>query len=294
MEAIRPGSTSQPQVPKPLELYKDNLFDEEFHEEPVPRHPEKTALYMDMLPPANSDYDHISDTPPPDPLQPTRKELYVNLGSDLYSYFDPDEQPAAEYPPIPTKQMSVSESGYLPLLTTDYTDADNSYMGLIYEPPDPPPPPPPIQSPPPVAKDHSALAQRALQYLDPAQLDILIQMLEKLKGEPGPTAVPRPPSPLPMKKDDDLYENMHSLDVLSEAASVPLKELPPPPDRPVPGKQQFTHKADSFRKQPSCQKPAKESNLGGSLECSAFGKVFSTAVCLPFRAAAEEECNNDF
>ena len=296
MEAIRPGSTSQPQVPKPLELYEaipDNLFDEELHEEPVLRPPEETTLYIDVLPPADDDYGHIYDTLPPDPLQPTHKELYVNLGSDLYSYFDPDELPAAEDPPIPTKQMSLSESGYLPLLTTDYTDMDNSYMGLIYEPPEPPPPPPPpIQPPPPVAKDHSALAQRALQYLDPAQLDILIQMLEKLKGEPGPTAVPRSLSPLPMKKDDDLYENIYSLDVSSEAASVPLKQLPPP-DRPVPRKQQFTHKADPFRKQPSRRKPAKESNLGRSLECSAFGTVFSTAVCLPFRAAAEE-CNDDF
>ena len=301
MEAIRPGSTSEPQVPKPLELYEvipDDLFDEELYEELEADTSEGTELYIDLpdlpppLPPLPAAR-HIDGTPPPEPLQLP----------DLYAYVDLDEQPAVEDPPTPTKQISISESGYLSLQTRDQTDED-SYMGLIYEPPLPPPslppppplqpPPPPVQSPPPVAKDHSSLAQRALQYLDPAQLDILIQMLEKLKGEPGPTAVPRPPSPLPMKKDDDLYKNMYSLDVLSEAASVPLKELPPPPDRPVPGKQQFTHKADSFRKQPSCQKPAKESNLGRSLECSVFGKVFNTAVCLPFRAAAEEECNNDF
>ena len=292
MEAIRPGSTSEPQVPKPLELYEvipDDLFDEELYEEANTS--EGTELYIDVpdlpppLPPLPAAR-HIGGTPPPEPLQPPRKELYVNLESDLYAYFDPDEQPAAEDPTTPTKQISISESGYLSLLNRDQTDED-SYMGLIYEPPLPPPPlqppPPPVQSPPPVAKDHSSLTQRALQYLDPAQLDIMIQMLQKLKGEPGPTAVPRPLSPLPMKKDDDLYEDIYSLDVSSEASSIQndndlyedinssdmssalevatAPQIPPPlpPDRPVPGKQIFTPKAASFRKQSSRQK---ESNLG--------------------------------
>ena len=268
MEAIRPGSTSEPQVPKPLELYEvipDDLFDKELYEELEANTSEGTELYIDLpeLPPPLPP----PPLPPPrEPLQPPRKELYVNLESDLYTYFDPDEQPAAEDPP------TVSESGYLSLLTRDHTDED-SYMGLIYEPPAPPklplpppphqPPSPPAQPPPPVAKDHSSLAQRALQYLDPAQLDIMIQMLQKLKGEPGPTAVPRPSSPLPMKKDDDLYEDIYSLDVSSEASSILQKELPPPPpppDRLVPGK---PHKADPFRKQPS--RRGKESNLGRSM-----------------------------
>ena len=289
MEAIRPGSTSEPQVPKPLELYEvipDDLFDEELYEELEANTSEGTGLYIDVpdlpppLPPLPAAR-HIGGTPPPEPLQPPRKELYVNLESDLYAYFDPDEQPAAEDPTTPTKQISISESGYLSLLTRDQTDED-SYMGLIYEPPLPPPPlqppplrppPPPVQPPPPVAKDHSSLTQRALQYLDPAQLDIMIQMLQKLKGEPGPTAVPRPPSPLPMKKDDDLYEDIYSLDVSSEASSI-QKELPPPPpplDRPVPVKPKFTHKADPFRKQPS--RRGKESNLGRSM----------SALCLVHR-----------
>ena len=296
MEAIRPGSTSQPQVAKPLALYEvipDDLFDEELHQEaePVPRAPGETELYTDLseLLPAGSNYEHIYDTPPPNPLQPTRKELYVNLESDLYPYFDPDEQPAAEYPPRrATKQMSESESGYLPLLPTDYTDVDNSYMELIYEPPEPPPPlppppppsppiqpppppvepplppPPPIQPPPlPMAKDHSSLAQQALQYLDPGQLDILIQMLQKLKGEPDPTAVPHPASPLPMDKDDELYDDIFSLDRLSEVASVAQKELPSPP-KLLPRRQVFVQNDDPFRKQSSCQKAVKESDLGRS------------------------------
>ena len=307
MEAIRPGSTSEPQVPKPLALYEvipDDLFDEELYEEPVPRPPEEYEeyeLYDDVsprppeeyielpkLPPRPpplpaADYEHVYDTPPPEPIH---QELYV---PELYAYFDPDEQPAAQDPPIPTRQVSVSGSEYLSLLTTDHTDED-SYMGLIYEPPLPPPPlqppPPPVQ-PPPVAKDHSSLAQRALQYLDPAQLDIMIQMLQKLKGEPGPTAVPRPPSPLPMKKDDDLYEDIYSMDLSSAASSILQKELPPPPpppDRLVPGKPQFTHKGDPFRKQPSRRlKPAKESNLGRSMS-AVFGTLLSAAVLSPFQS----------
>ena len=283
MEAIRPGSTSEPQVPKPLELYEvipDDLFDEELYEELEANTSEGTELYIDLpdlpppLPPLPAAR-HIDGTPPPEPLQLP----------DLYAYFDLDEQPAVEDPPTPTKQISISESGYLSLQTRDQTDED-SYMGLIYEPPLPPPPsppplqppplqppPPPVQSPPPVTKDHSSLAQRALQYLDPAQLDIMIQMLQKLKGEPGPTAVPRPPSPLPMKKDDDLYEDISSLDMSSEASSI-QKELlppPPPPDRPVPVKPKFTPKADPFRKQPS--RRGKESNLGRSV----------SALCLEHR-----------
>ena len=323
MEAVCPGSTSQPQVPKPLTLYEvipDDLFNEELYEEPepVPRPPEETELYIDLpeLPPhppplsaADSD-EHIYDVPPPEFQQPSHQDLYIPLDSELYAYFDLDEQPAAEDPPTP---MSASGSEYHSLLTTDHTDED-SYMGLIYEPPLPskplPPPKPPVlppplrrppppsqppplpvvppalpvrppalpvrPPPPPMAKDHSSLAQRALQYLDPAQLDIMIQMLQKLKGEPGPTALPRPASPLPMKKDDEFYEEIYDL---SEAASIHQKELPPPPlppDRPVPRKQQFIHEA---RKQSSRRKPTKESNLGRS-ECSAFRILLSAAVCL--------------
>ena len=335
MEAIHPGSTSQPQVPKPLALYEvipDDLFDEELCEEPepVPRPPEETELYIDLpelpphpppLPAADSDED-IYDVPPLELPQPNHQDLYMPLDSELYEsidYFDLDEQLAAEDPPTP---MSASGSEYHSLLTTDHTDED-SYMGLIYEPPLPPkplpppkprllppplrrppppsqpplprvePPPLPVQPPPPMAKDHSSLAQRALQYLDPAQLDIMIQMLQKLKGEPGPTTLPHPASPLPMKKDDEFYEDIYDL---SEAASIHQKELPPPPlppDRLVHRKQQFIHEANPFRKQSSRRKPAKESNLGRS-ECSAFRTLLSAAVCLLCRAAAEEECNNDF
>ena len=95
-------------------------------------------------------------------------------------------------------------------------------------------------------------------------------MLQKLKGEPGPAALARSPSPLPMKMDgesyeEELYEEIYSVDMSSEGASVSRKELPPPPDRLVPGERKFPHKADPFRKKPLCQKPAEESNLGKSL-----------------------------
>ena len=197
---------------------------------------------QDMSPfPAADGY----DTAFPNPLKPTCQELYTNLESEPH---DPNEQPATEGPPTPTKQFSVSGSEYLSLLTTDHTDEDNSYMGLAYKPSLPPLPPPPIQSPPiqptaptlqhplppmqsllphvqsppSVAKKqtHSSLAQRAQQSLDPAQVDIMIQMLEKLKGEPGTTVVPQPPSLLPKKKDDRLYEDMDSLDISSETVTV--------------------------------------------------------------------------
>ena len=110
-------------------------------------------------------------------------------------------------------------------------------MGLAYKPSLPPLPPPPIQSPPiqptpptlqhpfppmqsllphvqsspSVAKKqtHSSLAQGVSQSLDPAQVDIMIQMLEKLKGEPGTTVAPQPPSPLPKKKDDCMKTWIH-------------------------------------------------------------------------------------
>ena len=112
-----------------------------------------------------------------------------------------------------------------------------------------------------MAKDNSSLVQRALKYLDPAQLDIMIQMLQKLKGEPGPTALPCPALPLPMDNDDGLYEDITSSDMSSalEAATAPQIPPPLPPDRLVPGRQIFTPKAASFRKQSSRQK---ESNFG--------------------------------
>ena len=311
MEAIHPGSTSQPQVPKPLALYEvipDDLFDEELCEEPVPRPPEETELYIDLpelpphpppLPAADSDED-IYDVPPLELPQPTHQDLYMPLDSELYEsidYFDLDEQLAAEDPPTP---MSASGSEYHSLLTTNHTDED-SYMGLIYEAPLPPkplpppkprllppplrrppppsqppllpvePPPLPVQPPPPMAKDHSSLAQRALQYLDPAQLDIMIQMLQKLKGEPGPTALPCPASPLPMDKDDGLYEDITSLDVSSavEAATAPQIPPPLPPDRlQVSGRQIFTPKVASFRKQFSHHQ---ETNLGEFLCALSLG-----------------------
>ena len=234
------------------------------------------------------------DTAFPNPLQPTCQELYMSLESEPH---DPNEQPAAEGPPTPTKQFSVSGSEYLSLQTTDRTDEENSYIGLAYKPSLPPLPPPPIQSPPiqptpptlqhplpsmqsllphvqsspSVAKKqtHSSLAQGVSQSLDPAQVDIIIQMLEKHKGQPGTTVAPQPPSPLPKKKDDRLYEDIYSLDISSETVTVPPLPRPPlPPDRPLPGKQKFPHKplkADPFRTQPSRQKHAKESNLGRSL-----------------------------
>ena len=379
MEAIRPGSTSEPQVPKhPYGAIPDDLFEEEIYEEPEPMFgtAEEFEVYDDVapfpcpppfpsVPPAHADddYEHIYDTPTPDPPQPPRKELYVNLKSDFYAYFDPDEQPAAE---DPTKQISMSESGYLSLLTRDHTDED-SYMGLIYDvPPElsqtlkppvppkpsqppkppiapkprlppppvqppppvakkhvppkpsrppkppiapkprlppppvqPPPPvakehvppkpsrppkppiapkprlpPPPVQPPPPVAKEHSSLAWRVLQHLDPAQVDIMIKMLQQLKDESTSAAVP---SPVPMKMDDGLYE-----DISFE------RELPLPPDRPVPGKQ---NKADPFRMSPLGHKPAKESNFSRFLCALPYylGHCSVQLFVSLFRAAAEKE-----
>ena len=318
MEAIHPGSTSQPQVPKPLALYEvipDDLLQGDIYEGLALNPAEETT----------------ADPP-----------TWLGYEAKLYAYFDPDEQPARQDYPILTKPnpsyIHLSGSEFLPLLTSDHTDEKNSYSGPTYEcpfspslvrpppsppptppiqppplpsrppptppiqPPPPPPSPPPIQPPPPpppveppppppppiqppfqpppppveppsppMAKENSSLAQRALQYLDPAQLDIMIQMLQKLKGEPGPTALPCPASPLPMDKDDGLYEDITSLDVSSavEAATAPQIPPPLPPDRlQVSGRQIFTPKVASFRKQFSHHQ---ETNLGEFLCALSLG-----------------------
>ena len=105
----------------------------------------------------------------------------------------------------------------------------------------------------------------------------MIKMLQKLKDEPASAAVP---SPVPMKKDDGLYEDVYSLDISSQ------RELPPlPPDRPVPGKQ---NKADPFRMSPLA---AKESNFGRFLCALPYylGHCSVQPFVSLFRAAAEEE-----
>ena len=123
MEAIHPGSTSQPQVPKPLALYEvipDDLLQGDTYEGLALNPAEETTAGIELF-------------APPNPNLPT----WLGYEANLYAYFDPDEQPARQDSPILTKPnpsyIHLSGSEFLPLLTSDHTDEKNSYSGPTYE-----------------------------------------------------------------------------------------------------------------------------------------------------------------
>lgn len=283
MEAVHPGSTSEPQVPKPLALYEfipDDLFQgegEEIYDDyvgteiyedinvdavppnpppallpdhpplpplptrlpppPLPVHPRLPPLPTRPPPPPHPDHPPLpprQTRPPPPPQnvkdgEPDEEDIYdipVPYASqpteddnlEVYAYLDPHAPPPVPdaSAPTPPNQIYVSGNDYTILpVTTEHKDAEDLYMGLIYEPPKPllqpppplpvrrppppslqhpsplpshpPPPPPPIQPPAEKGQTHAALAERVAQYLDPSQLGVLIQMLQQLQGKTTPS-----------------------------------------------------------------------------------------------------------